>query len=153
MQHAGLDRLQREIDVAVRQNRDVYSAVLGVASANGDFHWMGAAGTAYADKTERMQVSTPIYIASITKMYVAAATMILEERGILSLDDPLSKFLPAAWLTGLHRDKGRDYSDQLRAYHLTLRTLCKESCSPAPRRWIVCRDGRGSSSHSSTGSA
>jgi len=116
------DRLQSEIDGAVRHNRGVYSAVLGVASASGDFYWAGAAGTAYANRTEPMQASTPIYIASITKMYVAAATMILEERGLLSLDDPLSKFLPAAWLTGLHRYKGRDYSDQLRVYHLISQT-------------------------------
>ena len=123
MAHSDLeDRLQREIDSAVRQNRDVYSAVLGVASADGDFCWAGAAGTAYADRAELMRAETPIYIASITKMYVAAATMILEERGVLSLDDPLSKFLPAAWLTGLHRYKGRDYSHQLRVYHLISQT-------------------------------
>jgi D-alanyl-D-alanine carboxypeptidase len=123
MVNTGLeDRLQREIDGAVRHNRDVYSAVLGVASAGGDFCWAGAAGTAYADRTEPMQAGTPIYIASITKMYVAVATMLLEERGLLSLDDPLSRFLPAAWLTGLHRYKGRDYSDQLRVYHLISQT-------------------------------
>ena len=123
MAHSDLeDRLQREIDSAVRQNRDVYSAVLGVASADGDFCWAGAAGTAYADRAELMRAETPIYIASITKMYVAAATMILEERGLMSLDDPLSKYLPAAWLTGLHRYKGRDYSDQLRVYHVISQT-------------------------------
>jgi len=116
------DRLQSEIDGAVGQNRDVYSAVLGVASSSGDFSWAGAAGTAYADRADPMQAGTPIYIASVTKMYVATATMILEERGVLSLDDPLSEFVPAAWLTGLHRYKGRDYSDQLRVYHLISQT-------------------------------
>jgi len=116
------DRLQSEIEGVVSRNRDVFSAVLGVASAGGDFRWAGAAGTAYADSTEPMQAGTPIYTASITKMYVAAATMILEERGLLSLDDPLSKFLPAGWLTGLHRYKGRDYSGQLRVYHLISQT-------------------------------
>lgn len=116
------DRLQGEIEGVVSRNRDVYSAVLGVASVGGDFYWEGAAGTAYAGKAEPMQAVTPIYIASITKMYVAAATMILEERGLLSLDDPLSRFLPPAWLSGLHRHKGRDYSDRLRVYHLISQT-------------------------------
>lgn len=116
------DRLQSEIEGVVSKNKDVFSAVLGVASDNGDVRWTGAAGTIYAEKTEPMQSDTPIYIASITKMYVAAATMILEERGLLSLDDPLSRFLPAAWLTGLHRYKGRDYSDQLRVYNLISQT-------------------------------
>ena len=85
MDHTALEeRLQSEIEGVVGKNRDVFSAVLGVASAEDDFHWVGAAGTAYADKTEKMQVDTPIYIASITKMYVAAATLILEEQGLLS---------------------------------------------------------------------
>jgi D-alanyl-D-alanine carboxypeptidase len=123
MDHADLEEnLQSEIDGVVGKNPDVFSGVLGVASVKDDFHWAGAAGTAYATKTEEMQADTPIYIASITKMYVAAATMILEERGLLSLDDPLSKFLPAAMLEGLHRYKGRDYSDQLRIYHLVSQT-------------------------------
>jgi D-alanyl-D-alanine carboxypeptidase len=123
MDHTTLEEsLQSEIEGLVSENRDVFSAVLGVGSVKNDFHWIGAAGTAYADKTEETQVDTPIYIASITKMYVAAATMILEERGLLSLDDPLSKFLPAAMLEGLHRYKGRDYSDQLRIYHLVSQT-------------------------------
>jgi D-alanyl-D-alanine carboxypeptidase len=116
------DRLQSEIEGVISKNPDVFSAVLGVASTSGDFRWAGAAGTARADGTEPMQAGTPIFIASITKMYVAAVTMILVERGLLSLDDSLSKLLPAAWLAGLHRCKGRDYSDQLRVYHLISQT-------------------------------
>jgi len=115
-------RLQSEVEGVVGKNRDVFSAVLGVGSIKDDFHWTGAAGTAYSDRPEEMQADTPIYIASITKLYVAAATMILEERGLLSLNDPLSKFLPAAMVEGLHRYKGRDYSDQLRIYHLVSQT-------------------------------
>ncbi len=117
--HTALEnRLQSEIDAVVRKNKDVFSAVLGVADTRADFRWAGAAGTAYADQADAMKPDTPIFVASITKMYTAAATMILEERELLSLDDPLSKFLPDRILEGLHRYKGRDYSDQLRVYHL-----------------------------------
>jgi CubicO group peptidase (beta-lactamase class C family) len=123
MGHSALgNRLQSEIDALVNKNKDVFSALLGVTNTNGDFHWMGAAGTAYADKTEEMQVDTPIFIASITKMFTGAATMILEERERLSLDDPISKFLPEDLLEDLHRYKGVDYSDQLRIYHLVSQT-------------------------------
>ena len=115
-------RLQSEIDALVSRNTDVFSAVLGVTSAIGDFGWAGAAGTAYPDKAEPMKVDTPIFIASITKMYTGAAAMILGERELLSLDDPISKFLPASMLEGLHSYKGRDYSDQLRIYHLISQT-------------------------------
>ncbi|MGB3717113.1 MAG: serine hydrolase domain-containing protein [Candidatus Promineifilaceae bacterium] len=115
-------RLQGEIDTLVSRNKDVFSAVLGVTDVTGDFRWAGAAGTAYPDGAENMKVDTPIFIASITKMYTGAATMILGEREHLSLDDPLSKFLPASMLKGLHTYKGRDYSDQLRIYHLISQT-------------------------------
>jgi CubicO group peptidase (beta-lactamase class C family) len=123
MDHTALEEsLQREITTIVGKNRDIFSAVLGVASATNDFHWIGAAGTAYPDQAKPMAVDTPFFIASITKMYTGAATMVLEERGSLSLDDPLSEFLPASMLEGLHRYKGRDYSDQLTIYHLISQT-------------------------------
>jgi CubicO group peptidase (beta-lactamase class C family) len=123
MDQTGLElRLQSEIDALVSRNKDIFSAVLGVTDTTGAFRWAGAAGTAYPDKDEGMRVDTPIFIASITKMYTGAATMILVEREFLSLDDPLSKSLPASVLDGLHRYKGRDYSNQLRIYHLISQT-------------------------------
>jgi CubicO group peptidase (beta-lactamase class C family) len=93
-----------------------------VSDATGDFYWEGAAGRAYPDKTIEMSPDTRIFIASITKMYTAAVTMILEEGGRLSLDDPLSKYLPGTLIAGLHQFKGRDYSDQLRMNHLISQT-------------------------------
>lgn len=123
MNHTALkDKLQNEIDSLVGKNSDVFSAVIGIRNAKGDFHWSGAAGSAYAGKSEDIKVDTPIFIASITKMYTSAATMILEERGQLSLNDPLSKFLPNQLVDGLHRYKGIDYSNQLNIYHLISQT-------------------------------
>jgi CubicO group peptidase (beta-lactamase class C family) len=123
MDYATLERrLQAEIEAVVAKNEDVFSAVLGVGNSNGDFYWEGAAGTAYPDKTVGMTPKTAIFIASITKMYTGAATMILEEQGRLSLDDPIAKFLPATLLDGLHRYKEHDYTDQLRIYHLISQT-------------------------------
>jgi len=114
-------RLQNEIDDLVTKNRDVFGAVLGVATRNGDY-WSAAAGFAHAGEGDEMKVDTPIFVASITKMYTAAVTMMLKERKLLSLDDPISEYLPAALLAGLHRHKGHDYSDQLRVYHLVSQT-------------------------------
>ncbi|MES0361266.1 MAG: serine hydrolase domain-containing protein [Anaerolineales bacterium] len=123
MDHPALEnRLQSEIDTLVSKNKDVFNVVLGITNIKGDFYWSGAAGTAYADQTEAMKVDTPIFIASITKMYTSAVTMILEERDRLSLDDPISKFLPNNLCEGLHRYKGFDYSDQLKIYHLVSQT-------------------------------
>ena len=123
MAHTAIgSRLQNEIDALVRKNGDVFSAVVGVATRNGDY-WSAAAGIAHAGEGDEMKVDAPIFVASITKMYTAAVTMMLEERKLLSLDDPISKYLPAALLEGLHRYKAHDYSDQLRVYHLVARHL------------------------------
>ncbi len=115
-------KLQSEIEGLVSKNNDIFNAVLGITNARGDFSWSGAAGYAYADETEAMRVDTPIFIASITKMFTAAATMILEERGQLSLDDPIAMYLPESQIKGLHRCKGQDYSPQLNIYHLISQT-------------------------------
>jgi CubicO group peptidase (beta-lactamase class C family) len=114
-------RLQEEIDGLVEKNRDLFSAVVGLTTSEGDY-WAAAAGAAGAGKGAEMTVDTPIFVASITKMYTATAAMMLEERGLLSLHDPLSRYFPAEMLAGLHRYKGRDYSDQLRVYHLVSQT-------------------------------
>ena len=115
-------QLQDQLDEVVTKNQDVFSAVLGVASRSGDFRWTGAAGKPFPDQPEIMQPDSPFFIASITKMYTAAATMILEEGGQLSLEDPLSKHLPADWLDGLHVYQGQDYSSQLTIHHLISQT-------------------------------
>jgi CubicO group peptidase (beta-lactamase class C family) len=123
MQQNSLENnLQREIDSLVSKNQDIFNVVLGVTRANGDFFWSGAAGYADADRTEEMTVDTPIFIASITKMFTGAATMLLEEQKRLSLDDPISKYLPADLIQDIHRYKGQDYIDQLRVYHLISQT-------------------------------
>jgi CubicO group peptidase (beta-lactamase class C family) len=122
MDHTAMEnKLQNEIDALVEKNRDIFSAVVGVATRSGD-DWAAAAGVAHAAEGDEMKVDTPIFVASITKMYTAAVTMLLEERKLLSLDDPISKYLPADLLAGLHHYKGHDYSDQLRVYHLVSQT-------------------------------
>jgi len=123
MGHTALEnRLQNELETLVSKNSDVFNPVIGITNVKGDFYWTGAAGNAYADKADAMEVDTPIFIASITKMYTGAATMILEERGHLSLEDPLTKYLPDSLVTDLHQYKGRDYSNQLTIYHLISQT-------------------------------
>ena len=114
-------RLQGVISALVEKNKDLFNAVAAVTTAGGDY-WAAAAGIAHAGHDDAMEIDTPIFVASITKMYTAAATMLLEERRLLSLDDAISRYLPGALLDGLHRCGGRDYSDHLRVYHLISQT-------------------------------
>ncbi|HEX5625279.1 MAG TPA: serine hydrolase [Saprospiraceae bacterium] len=55
--------------------------------------WMGSAGLADINKKLPYQYCHVSKAASITKMFVAALTFLLIEEGVLSLDDPLTKWL------------------------------------------------------------
>jgi CubicO group peptidase (beta-lactamase class C family) len=69
-----------------------------------------------------MTKDTPIYIASVTKLYTATAIMKLYEEGALSLDDPMSKYLPADLITGINVYKGKDYSNEITIEQLLAQT-------------------------------
>ena len=78
----------------VEKDKSVRNCVLSVMKGDGSFSWSGAAGIASQDGQVPMTKDTPIYIASITKLYTATAIMRLYEKGALSLDDPMSRYLP-----------------------------------------------------------
>jgi CubicO group peptidase (beta-lactamase class C family) len=54
-------------------------------------------GFGYADKENKvpMTVNTVVNIASVTKTFTALAIMQLHEKGLLDIDEPLNKYLPA----------------------------------------------------------
>jgi CubicO group peptidase (beta-lactamase class C family) len=123
MTHTSLENwLQNEMEALVTENDDVFNPIMGITTTRRDFYWCGAAGKAYAERPDPMEVDSPFFIASVTKMFTAAAIMILEERERLSLEDPVAKYLPESIVDGLHVYKGRDYSQQLTIYHLLSQT-------------------------------
>jgi len=67
--------------------------VLLVKDDNGFF--IGASGMADISGNVPMQACHISKIASITKFMLAVAIMRLQEKGILSLEDPISKYIPA----------------------------------------------------------
>ena len=97
----------------VQKDKSVKNCVLSVAKGDGSFSWSGAAGIAREDKQAPMGKETPIYAASITKLYTAVAVMRLYEEGFLSLDDPMARYLPKSLIEGIHWYKGKDYSDKI----------------------------------------
>lgn len=92
-------------------------AVLAVLTGDGRFSWKGSAGEAFPDGTP-MRPDLPIWIASITKLYIASCVLIFQERGAIHLDAPVSDYLPDTLVGGLHRFKGTDYSAKLTIRHL-----------------------------------
>ena len=97
----------------VEDDEQVRNCVLAVMKGDGSFAWSGAAGIASQDTQAPMTSDTPIYIASITKLYTAAAIMRLYEQGALALDDPMAEYLPDDLIQGIHVYHGKDYSHEI----------------------------------------
>ena len=97
----------------VEKDKSVKNCVLSVMKRDGSFSWSGAAGIANQEGQVPMTKDTPIYIASITKLYTATVIMSLYEKGALSLDDPMSKYLSEGLIQGIHVYKGKDYSHEI----------------------------------------
>jgi D-alanyl-D-alanine carboxypeptidase len=97
----------------VEKDKSVRNCVLSVMKGDGSFSWSGAAGIVRQDGQVPMSKNVPIYIASITKLYTATAIMRLCEKGVLSLDDPMSRYLPEELIQGIHVYKGKDYSHEI----------------------------------------
>jgi D-alanyl-D-alanine carboxypeptidase len=106
----------------VEKDKSVRNCVLSVMKGDGSFSWSGAAGVARQDGQVPMTKDTPIYIASITKLYTATVIMRLYEKGALSLDDPMSKYLPEDLIKGIHVYKGKDYSQEITVKQLLSHT-------------------------------
>jgi D-alanyl-D-alanine carboxypeptidase len=86
-------RLQLAID-RWRENHSVPGLAAAVRMPDGAL-WIGVSGEAAVGTESRpVRPSTPFVIASITKSFIAALTLQLQEEGVLSLSDPVSKWLP-----------------------------------------------------------
>ncbi len=85
-------RTDAVLDDWVRSERIVGAVVL--VARDGKLVYRRASG--YADRERRVPVTerTIFRLASMTKMIVSASALALAERGVLSLSDPVTKWLP-----------------------------------------------------------
>lgn len=67
--------------------------------------YSGAAGFDTRGKEQNVETNQPFRIASITKTFVAVALLRLEEQGLLSIDDPISKYISKEHIQILKSDK------------------------------------------------
>jgi CubicO group peptidase (beta-lactamase class C family) len=86
----GLASLQEMLDTAVQQHR--IPAAIAMLALDGQVQWLTTAGQMEAGTPMRPDAILPL--ASVGKMFPATAAMILVERGRISLDDPVSRFVP-----------------------------------------------------------
>jgi len=114
----GIDatRLEVLLDGLIART-DVHSAVMAVVSADDSLQWSGARGVVSPNGAP-MTPTTPWFIASITKLFVAATILRLVEDGELALDDRLVDRLPASLTHRLHVLDDVDRTDRITVEHL-----------------------------------
>lgn len=113
-------RLQRHVEGLAAKPRFGH-AVVGIEKGDGSFRWSGAAGKANAEGVP-MTPDTPFFIASVTKLYIAAIVLQLHEEGNVELDAPISTYLGADRVAGLHRLRDVDYTPEITVFHLLSHT-------------------------------
>ncbi len=72
------------------------SGYVAMFARGGEIVYATSAGYADVERRIPMTLDTRLRIASLTKPITAAAAMTLVEDGLLSLDDPVSKYIPIA---------------------------------------------------------
>ncbi|NLX53136.1 MAG: beta-lactamase family protein [Deltaproteobacteria bacterium] len=117
------DGIEKELqyvisDFVAANSRTVKNCVVSVKIGDGSLSWSSAAGIANTQSQTPMTPETPIFIASVTKLYTAAAVMRLYETGKIDLDDPIAKYLPVSLVKGIHVFEGKDYTGELTVRHL-----------------------------------
>lgn len=108
--------LQRHLHLLMTK-KDIKHAIMAVESMDGSFRWSGAEGIAHPDRTV-MTPGTPFCIASVTKLFIATTILKLHEQGRLSIDRPMSTYLPSDMIRGLNRSGDVDHTEQITLRHL-----------------------------------
>jgi D-alanyl-D-alanine carboxypeptidase len=93
-------------------NKLIVGATISVSQ--GDSTWNAAAGN--------IKNESRYFIASVTKIYVTALVLKLEQEGKLTLNDPIKNYLDSVTMKNLLVFEGVDYSDQLTINHLLSHT-------------------------------
>lgn len=83
-----------------------------LVAENGTLIYINAFGFADFETKRELQVTSPFYLASVSKQFTAMAIMILKERGKLNYEDKLSKFFP----------QFPSYASQVTIHHLMTHT-------------------------------
>lgn len=111
-----------ELFQSLIKTKHVKHAILSVESGDGSFRW-ARIGSNVEKQQLQTGTDTPFWIASVTKLFIAAAILKLQEKSQLSVSDHLTEYLPPGMVEGLHRAKGsEDHSKDLTIYHLLSHT-------------------------------
>src|SRR5947209_2056497 len=82
---------QHVLDDAIKADAPGCSAAVGVT---GNVVWTGSRGVADMSTGKAITTLTVFDIASVSKQFTATALLLLVDAGKLTLDDPLSRYIP-----------------------------------------------------------
>jgi CubicO group peptidase (beta-lactamase class C family) len=99
---ASLDSIRNNLKRKQRYIEEYYSSLYKSGAFNGcvlvaeegKIVYMGAFGYSDIKRKTKLEVETPFQLASVSKVITSVAVMQLYERGLLNLDDKVSKFIP-----------------------------------------------------------
>ena len=120
----GLEAIQDMMETAVRDGR--MTSGIAMLARDEDIFWLKSVGDMGPGVSMREDAIIPL--ASVGKMYTAVAAMILTERGLISPDDPVSKYIPefADLMVGVADATGRNSlvapATPVTVYHLLTHT-------------------------------
>ena len=109
-------RLEALLDGLI-ERKEIHSAVMSVVSEDGTFRWAGARGEMSPDGAP-MLPTTPWFIASITKLFIASTVLRMVGEGELALEDRLVDRLAGSVTERLHVLDGEDRTDRITVEHL-----------------------------------
>jgi len=100
-------------DKMTRSNQ-IHEAVLFIENSKGDF----SVNYGFGGK----EIDTPLFMASVTKLFITSCILILQEQKKLLLDNYINDFLDNKTMNGLHIFKGNEYSKKIKLSNLLFQT-------------------------------
>ncbi len=100
-ERASMLTFQSLLDQLIEVEQDVQSVMAGIVSPTAGISWFCASGENDTETGESQHPTRPFRIASITKLYVAAAVLRLSETHQISLLQAVKKYLPDGHIQAL----------------------------------------------------
>jgi CubicO group peptidase (beta-lactamase class C family) len=99
-----------EVTAAMQPYLDQYkmAGIIGIiADRNGKVHYKNLLGYADVESKKPISEDNVFWIASMSKMFVGASIMMLVDEGKVSLDDPVTKYIPQLnkWMVVEEKDQ------------------------------------------------
>ena len=100
------DELKNKLDdlfQGLYKAKGVRQAIAAIESGDGSFRWSRAESK--EGNGVEIKLESPFWIASITKLFIAAAILKLQEKQKLMIEHPAREYLPQGYLERLHVNK------------------------------------------------